>query len=124
MQTFLQPRLRREVLELCAKRIRTTLCTYFTYVTHGSVQCLGPSAAIFNLIAPEETSMGGPAKLLQKRDTVPIDFSVDRARGHNFAHISTRQAIPWLGWSPTSLADRIDEPVAKLGVTAGMRASG
>lgn len=112
IQTFLEAGRRGEVLEVWGAGERMNQYTYVEDIAAGSVAALEQSNEILNLISPDETSTGDLARLMEERFGFDATFRTDKPEGASVAYMSSRKAVRLLGWSPTPLAEAVEQMAA------------
>ena len=111
VKTFLEAVWNKQPIEVWGQGKRRNQYTYVEDLAEGSVLAIDRLNEVYNLISPEETTIGELAELLQKKYGFEVIFNTQRPEGSSMPYMSSRKAIKELCWKPMSLEKGIEQMV-------------
>lgn len=111
VKTFLEAGWKKQPLEVWGQGKRRNQYTYVDDLAEGSALAIDKVDQVYNLISPEETTIGELAELLKAKYGFEVIYHTDRPEGASMPYMSSRKTIKDLGWKPITLEEGIEQMV-------------
>jgi UDP-glucose 4-epimerase len=114
IKTFLESGIQGKPAVVWGRGHRWNQYTYVGDIADGCVLSLQEKNEIFNLISPEQTSIGELADFVKETLNLEVAFDLSKKEGSSMPYMSSEKARIRLKWKPLSAKEGIQKTIAEM----------